>query len=214
VRVSLRQRALVVDLGSPYRCLSSAVLGGGLSWVRTWINQQVPHDYSRTDPRDHLVECTAGLQGPVVGMLTAAQVAAYERAEHGSGRAFATVGLSHPLAAAGSRPRAVPVVGTINIFVAMSQPLSDEGLVGAMQTAVEAKAQALADAGIAALNAHGPATGTATDSVCISCLPGEGLPFAGPATRVGGDIARAVHEAVLQGALRYRQGREQSAVGR
>ncbi|MEA2321744.1 MAG: hypothetical protein QOD81_1594, partial [Solirubrobacteraceae bacterium] len=36
---------------------------------------------------------------------------------------------------------------------------------------------------------------------CIAALPGGGVPFAGPATRVGGDIARAVHGAVLAGAL-------------
>lgn len=197
--------ALVVDLGSRYRCLSSAVLGGGLSWVRTWINQQVPQDYSCTDPRVHLIECSTGLLRPVVGMLTAARVAAYERGEHGSGHAIATVGLSHALAAAGTRPRSVPAAGTINLLVVVSEPLSDEALVGALQTTVEAKAQALADARIAASNADGHATGTATDSVCIACVPGGCLPFAGPATRVGGDIARAVHEAVLQGALRDRK---------
>ena len=210
----MRRHALVVDLGSRYRCLSSAVLGGGLSWIRTWINQQVPHTYARTDPSEHLMECSAGLEGPVVGMLTAARVADYERGEQGSCCAIATVGLGQPLAAAGTRPRSISSVDTINLLVVVSEPLTDAGLVGALQTAVEAKAQALADAGVAALNAHGHATGTATDCACIACTPGAGVPFAGPATRVGGDIARAVYEAVNRGAVRYERQRVLSGAER
>jgi adenosylcobinamide amidohydrolase len=78
-----------------------------------------------------------------------------------------------------------------------------------LQTAVEAKAQALATARVPAANAAGFATGTATDALCVACPPGATVPFAGPATRVGGDLARAVFEAVLAGALadRLRPGR-------
>ncbi len=76
--------------------------------------------------------------------------------------------------------------------------LTDAGLAGAAQTAIEAKAQALAAAGIAATNAEGPATGTATDAFCVAALPGASMAFAGPATRVGGDIAHAVFAAVAR----------------
>jgi adenosylcobinamide amidohydrolase len=72
--------------------------------------------------------------------------------------------------------------------------------VNALQTAVEAKAQALAAAGVPAVNADGYATGTATDSVCVACPPGGQVPFAGPVTRVGADLALAVLEAVRSGA--------------
>jgi adenosylcobinamide amidohydrolase len=54
---------------------------------------------------------------------------------------------------------------------------------------------------VPASNGPGNATGTATDAFCIAALPAGGVPFAGPATRIGGDIARAVHSAVLAGAL-------------
>jgi adenosylcobinamide amidohydrolase len=157
--------ALVVDLGETYRCLSSAVLGGGLSRMRTWINQQVPPGYSRTDPREHLLECAHDLEPPVVGMLTAAPVSAYCDCAHGSARAVATV-------------------------------------------------EALAEARIPALNADVFATGTATDSFCIACPEGQGSPFAGTATRVGGDIAQAVHGALLEGALRYRAPAPEAMGGR
>lgn len=215
---------LVVDLGSPHRCVSSAVLGGGLGWVRTWLDLQVERPYTRTDPDVHLLQESADLPAPVVGMLTAAGVARFQRAVVGGAHSVATVGVGHALAAAGNRPRVVPVAapsgdgqaaalpatidrprampaaGTINLLVVVDEPLTDAGLVNALQTAVEAKAQALAAAGVRAANADGYATGTATDSVCVACPPGAQVPFAGPVTRIGAELALAVLEAVRSGA--------------
>ena len=147
---------LRVDLGSEHRCLASTVLGGGLGTIRTWVNLQVPSGYARTDPDAHLAELTAGLPGPVVGMLTAAAVERFQDVRTGSARAFATVGLGHPMAAAGIRdPLPWTRPGTINIFVVTEAPLTDAGLAGALQTAVEAKVQALTEAGIGARNIRG-----------------------------------------------------------
>lgn len=201
MNVRLHRSALVVELDRPHRALSSAVLGGGLVTVRSWMNLQVAPDYARTDPADHLRAEAAGLAAPVVGMLTAADVGRHTRARAGSAEAVVTVGIHHALAAAGQRPRPAPRVGTINLLVVVGEPLSDSALVGAVQTAVEAKVQALAEAGVPAANAAGFATGTATDAICLACPLGEGLPFAGPATRIGGEIARAVHRAVFEGAI-------------
>src|SRR5260370_40129674 len=109
---------LRVDLGSRYRCLASTVLGGGLGRVRTWVTLQVPSDYARTDPAAHLAEVSAVFPGPVVGMLTAAPVERFQEATCRSARAFATVGLGNPIAAAGGPlPSTRPAAGgTINIF--------------------------------------------------------------------------------------------------
>jgi adenosylcobinamide hydrolase len=191
---------LVADLGSPHRCISSAVLGGGLGWVRSWLDLEVERPYTRTDPEVHLLEESTDLPSPVVGMLTAARVARFQRAAVGGALSVTTVGVGHALAAAGNRPRAVPEVGTINLLVVVNEPLTDAGLVNALQTAVEAKAQALAAAGVPAANADGHATGTATDSVCVACPAGAQVPFAGPVTRVGADLALAVLRAVRSGA--------------
>ncbi len=215
MRISLLDGpALVADLGAPHRALSSAVLGGGMGVVRTWLNLQVPADYARTDPGDHLGEVAAalGLDGPVAGMLTAADVARRTAARRPLARAIATVGIGQPLAAAGRRPRSVPRAGTINLLVVSGVALTDAALAGALLTATEAKAQALADAGVRARNHDGPATGTATDSVLVAC-PAHGAPepFAGPATRAGADIAAAVHRAVLDGAIADRIRRPQEA---
>jgi adenosylcobinamide hydrolase len=215
--------ALVVELGGSRRCLSSAVLGGGLRSATHWLNLQVPHGYARRDPDVHLAaEARArGLPpGQVIGMLTAADVRAVEVRQRGAARVHATVGIGQPLAAAGRTPRSVPRAGTINLLVVIEAALTDAALAGALQTATEAKAQALAGAGVRAVNHPGAATGTATDSVCIAALDraagrDHGQPdpfagpataasaFAGPATAVGAAIATAVHAAVLAGARAY-----------
>jgi adenosylcobinamide hydrolase len=208
VRLDWPDHALLATLPAAHRCLSSAVLGGGLASARHWLNLQVPHDYARTDPDVHLTEVArANALDPseVIGMLTAADVRAGVHRERGPASAVATVGIGQPLAAAGRRPRPLPRVGTINVFVVVRQPLSDAALVTAVQTATEAKAQALADAGVRALNHHGPATGTATDAICVATPPGAEVAFAGPATAIGAAIAHAVHGAVLSGARIHRR---------
>jgi adenosylcobinamide hydrolase len=198
--------ALVVDFGGARRCLSSAVVGGGLRTAHAWLNLQVRHGYARLDPDVHLRDEMATRRldpATTLGVMTAAQVdRATEHAEPGT-RAIATVGIGVPLAAAGRRLREVPQVNTINILVLTDAPLTDSGLVYAVQTATEAKAQALADAGVAARNHDGPATGTATDSICVAALPGATEPFAGPMAPAGAAVAHCVHAAVLAGALDF-----------
>lgn len=203
MRVTVADGMLAADFGGERRVLSSAVLGGGIGSARAWLNATVPGDYARTDPEADLAARAAALAlpRPVVGMLTAADVRAHRHARRGVARAIATVGVGHGLAAAGTRPRALPAVGTINLLVVVDAALDDGALAGAAQTAVEAKAQALAAARVPASNAAGFATGTATDAFCIAALPGASVRFAGPATRLGADIARAVFAAVHAGAL-------------
>ena len=203
MRLEWPDHALLATLPAAHRCLSSAVLGGGMGSARHWLNLQVPHDYARTDPEAHLTEvATANGLDPddVIGMLTAADVRAGVRRDRGPVSAVTTVGIGQPLAAAGRRPRPLPRIGTINVFVVVRHGLTDAALVTAVQTATEAKTQALSDAGVRALNHHGPATGTATDAICVATPPGGDVAFAGPATAIGAAIAHAVHGAVLSGA--------------
>lgn len=196
----LRNGGLVVELERVYRSISSAVLGGGLGSIRTWLNLEVASGYKCADPEADLRAAARGLEGPVVGMLTAAPVARFSTANRGFAGVIATVGLRHPIVAAARDTEGAPTAGTINLLVILEAPLTDAGLVNAVQTAVEAKAQALAAARVVALNADGFATGTATDSICVACPPGEVAPYAGPATPQGRDLAQAVYQAVLNGA--------------
>jgi adenosylcobinamide hydrolase len=208
MRAELREGVLVVELDAPHRYLSSAVLGGGLGEMRSWVNAQVPSDYARTDPETHLAELVRelGLPRPAVGMMTAALIEDHVDVAQGTARVVATVGLRDPHTAvsSGRDPGGGHLPGTINLLILLQAPLTDAALVGAASTAVEAKVQALATAGVKAGSVT--ATGTATDSICVACPTGSSgsrVHFAGPATRVGSDLARAVHDAVVLGAERY-----------
>lgn len=191
------------------RMVSSGLLGGGIGTAGWVLNAQVPGDYSRMDPLAHLRELAArfGLDGPGVGLLTAAEVRAFRQGLDGGVSATATVGLRVPTWAASPEGRPDPVLapavpeqfrpGTINIVVSVPVALDDAALVNAVMTATEAKTQALLEAGY-------DCSGTASDAVCVAADPrGAPEPFAGPRSVWGARIARAVHTAVLAGARDY-----------
>jgi adenosylcobinamide amidohydrolase len=190
--------------GPGWRMIASGVAGGGLGQRRWVLNAQVPPDYSRTDPAAHVGELAAdlSLRGDGVGLLTAASVTAVVAREDEGVHAAATVGLRVPTwaaAPAGTADRELGPIwhpGTINIVVAVPVPLSDAAYVNAVITATEAKTQALLEAGV-------EATGTASDAIVVAApIAGDPEDFAGPRSRWGARIARAVHAAVHAGALR------------
>jgi adenosylcobinamide hydrolase len=201
--------------GSPLLALSSAPYGGGWG-ERQWVlAAQVSGGYSRPDPADHLAELAGGLSldGPGIGMLTAVDVRLVSTGREDGVTAAATVGLSHPAWAAGaeagtgsagaagarapapSAPAAAP--GTVNIVAVLSRRLCPAALVNAVMTVTEAKSQALWEAGFAG-------TGTPSDAVAVLCpAAGPAEAFAGPRSRWGSRLARAVHAAVLDGSIRW-----------
>ncbi|MEV8596010.1 adenosylcobinamide amidohydrolase [Streptomyces sp. NPDC052012] len=192
-----RLRSLLWVAGPGWRMISSAVLGGGIG-ERAWVlNAQVSHGYRRTDPDRHLaaLAAAAGVRGPGVGLMTAADVSAYAHARDGGAEAVVTSGIDvrgwAASAEEGGGPRAP---GTINIVVAVPAALTDAALVNAVATATEAKVQALLEAGY-------DCSGTPTDAVCVAARapsPGdEPCTFAGPRSLWGARLARAVHRAVL-----------------
>jgi adenosylcobinamide hydrolase len=188
--------ALVWRFDPPMLAIASAPLGGGVG-VRHWVvNAEVPLEYVRTDLEDHLGSIARALScdGPGVGFLTAAPVGQFATGRDGGVDSYATVGLRHPTWAADADDAvSVPTVGTINLVVAVPVQLSSAALVNAVITATEAKTQALIEHGV-------PATGTASDAICIACpTDGDAEGFAGPRAPVGSSIARAVHAAVSAG---------------
>ncbi|GIE32872.1 adenosylcobinamide amidohydrolase [Actinoplanes italicus] len=193
----------------PLLAVSSAVLGGGTG-PREWlINASVAMSYARPDPDAHLASLAAGLglTGPGIGLLTGVDVADVVATRDDNVQVHATVGLGAPIQAASPdsgfdhRPAGSVSAesgfdhrpGTVNIVVWVPERLSGGALVNAVATATEAKAQALAELGLAA-------TGTATDAVCVLCpLGGPPAAYGGPRSRWGAPLARAVHRAVLIG---------------
>jgi adenosylcobinamide hydrolase len=203
---------LVWRLPGPVQAISCGPFGGGLG-QRDWvINATVPSSYARLDPADHLAQLARdlGLAGAGVGLLTAVDVTEALTFSDGGVTVTATVGLGHPTWAAapdGDLRRLGP--GTVNLVAWLPAPLTDAGLVNAVATATEAKVQALVEAGIAA-------TGTATDALCIACPPLDpdhligstdaDASYAGPRSRWGARLARAVHAAVAAGAAAWTLG--------
>ncbi|MFF5470825.1 adenosylcobinamide amidohydrolase [Streptomyces achromogenes] len=192
-----RLHSLLWRAGAGWRMISSAVLGGGIG-ERSWVlNAQVSHGYRRTDPDRHLAELAraAGVRGPGVGLMTAADVRAYGHASDGGVEAVATAGLGvRGWAASPAEGTAVAArPGTINILVALPVALTDAALVNAVATATEAKVQALLAAGY-------DCSGTPTDAVCVAArsprADAEVHAFAGPRSLWGARVARAVHQAV------------------
>ncbi|MGE5826840.1 MAG: adenosylcobinamide amidohydrolase [Micromonosporaceae bacterium] len=203
-----RRPMLVWRRPEPVRTISCGPLGGGLG-LRSWvINATVGASYARLDPADHLSQLARDLDltGDGVGLLTAVDVSQAVTAADGGVTVTATVGLGHPTWAAapdGDLRQLAP--GTVNLVAWLPVSLTDAGLVNAVATATEAKVQALVEAGIAA-------TGTASDALCIACPPaGAGsidpdACFAGPRSRWGARLARAVHAAVAGGVVAWTSG--------
>lgn len=186
---------LVWSFPRPMLLASTASCGGGMG-ERSWlINAQVALDYARHDLDQHAAELAAlaGLHGPGVTMLTAADLARVQRKEDTGVRVEATVGITRPTWAAAPDERYDPRPGTINIAVFLPVRLSSAALLNAIVTATEAKSQALGDRDI-------PGTGTASDAVTIVCPPdGDEEPFCGPRSQWGARVARAVYSAVFNG---------------
>jgi adenosylcobinamide hydrolase len=194
--------ALLWAPGPGWRTVSTAMDGGGLGPRQWWLNAQVDRVYDHADPAAHVREIAAGLglTGAGVGMVTAADVRCWTRADDHGVVAAATVGLGLPVfAAAPDHEIAAETVprgpGTINVLVVVPAPLSDAALVNAVITATEAKTQALGETGV-------PGTGTSSDALCIACPVGTGgayEPYGGPRSTWGARVARAVHTAVGEG---------------
>ncbi|MFI6415852.1 adenosylcobinamide amidohydrolase [Streptomyces sp. NPDC050842] len=198
---------LVWAPGPGVRMVSSAVLGGGIG-ERAWVlNAQVPPGYDRLDPVAHLgaLASGAGLEGPGVGLMTAASVENRRHAEDGGAEAVVTAGIGVRgwAAVPGAGGVVAPRPGTINIIVSLPAPLTDAALVNAVATATEAKVQALVELGA-------DASGTPTDAVCVAAPSPTGSDarassrepaaeaFAGPRSLWGARLARAVHRATYE----------------
>lgn len=189
--------ALVWRLDTDVRACASTVLGGGIG-SRGWVlNAQVPSGYHHPDPGAHLRELAdeAGLTGPGVGFLTAADVTRARHTVDGGVEVWGTIGLDTPIWAAApedpTEPARAVAAGTINLVVAVPAPLSDAALVNAVTTVTEAKVQALHEARLSG-------TGTPTDAVCVLSPDHTRDParYGGPRSEWGARVARAVHRVI------------------
>ncbi|WP_231500062.1 adenosylcobinamide amidohydrolase [Saccharothrix sp. NRRL B-16314] len=186
---------LLWRLDRPLLAISSAVHGGGIG-EREWVvNATVESDYRRDDPGDHVAELAAacGLTGTGTGLLTALDVRRQVTVTDSGVTVTATTGIgAHCTWAAGEEELAW-LPGTINVVGLLPVRLTPAALVNAVATVAEAKAQALAEAGL-------PGTGTPTDATVLLCpTSGPFDSYGGPRSVYGSRLARVVHACVRAG---------------
>ena len=196
---------MAVRLPDTYRVLSWAPLGGGLRRARLLGNHQVlSSDRAATEsPARYLSQVVRDMKcgDPVdpadaVMMMTGTDIRRVQVAcaSHGSiiAQAWCTAGCSNALRVGDPATVEHPTVGTINLIVAVSEPLSPGALAEASQLAVEARVAAIFSAGIRSTVSDGLATGTGTDCVIIaSPFSRSGFQYCGKHTRLGELIGRA-----------------------
>lgn len=207
IKLTLNSQALQLDSELPLKTLSSAVVGGGFSEAYHLINLHVDKDYNNPHPsRDiHNYARKHNIQKPYLGLMTAVYVEDHTTSVVTSGGMKTGVVLTAGLGNASSAGRTPPGEeqpgpGTINTIILVDGNLSPAAMVNALITATEAKTALLLERNCSTREGH-PATGTSTDAIVVACTgQGENLPYAGPTTRIGWMISRAVRKA-LQEAL-------------
>lgn len=200
-------RLLCARLARVHRILSHAVLRPGLVEADAVVWCQVRDEdlAPPVDPArlltDRLVE--AGLPD-AVGLLTSAELAGFVDVERSAGslsvRTVATVGLDNARRAGDDWDVAPPAVGTINVLVRASVPVTDAALVEMLAVAAEARAMAVLEGGVASRRSGRPATGTGTDCTVVAAPSGDPVTeYAGKHTALGHLVGRTVAEAVGRG---------------
>jgi iron complex transport system ATP-binding protein len=195
-----RDRSIVLRLDAPWQVLSSAVLGGGRRHARAVLNLRVSLAYRNMHPERDLREAARALElpGPVVGMMTAvdlaeAQVFAGQVGETAL-RAVITAGLRNA-----SRPGdpAVGTPGTINAVFLCATRLRDPAAVELAMLIAEAKAAAMVESGLVTTSGR-RASGTSTDAVAILWRQTRGpeIRHAGASTGLGELAGRIMSAAV------------------
>jgi len=183
-----------------YRVAGWAPLGGGCARANAIINHQVElNDRAATEaPRRYLSELARSLgHDPrrAAAMMTGAKVRDVAKVTLRRGdliaSAWCTAGCSNALRVGDSATVESMIPGTINLIVAINQPLRDAAMLEAIQIATEGRAAAVLDAGVRSTVSGKPATGTGTDCIVIAC-PDEAPAhdYCGKHTRLGELIGR------------------------
>ena len=211
----IRERNLIVRFVVPVRTLGWAPLGAGLSRLRVLVNHQVAEDDRRATeaPEPYLRNTIRelGLDPRTTGaMMTGAKVrsAAYSTMARGSLRAGAwcTAGCSNALRVGDRGTFSDASPSTINLIVALNQPMRRCAMAEAIQIATEARVIAVQEARIMSTESGKPATGTGTD--CIVVAAPIGTPahrYCGKHTVAGELIGRTVLKSCMTALVREKR---------
>lgn len=191
----------------PFKTFSSAVIGAGFRWGRTFVNRHVNKNYHANDVEaefsayltEHQID-----REETIAMMTAAYLEDVCMKKYDDGTlkllVVVTAGVSNAVDAsrAYSVEHFAQTIGTINTWVFIEGTLTEEAFVQAIMTATEAKAKAMHDEHILDPDTNTIATGTSTDSLLIAASQtGEHHPYAGTITQLGKAIGKNVYEATI-----------------
>lgn len=191
---------MIVRFDAPFRTLGWAPFRGAFARARVVANHQVLlGDRAATEaPREHLRRLLRTLEiepSEAVAMMTGANVS---RGAHASARrgslvagAWCTAGCSNALRV-GDRATFDTRPGTINLIVAVNEPLEDPAMAEAIQIATEARVTAVQEAGVISTRSARAATGTGTDCIVVAApLGNRPHRYCGKHTLAGELIGRA-----------------------
>ena len=197
---------LTLEFAQAHKILSWAVVNGGMTQSRkiAWYQVDDQGMGRGINPCMFLKEKLKqkGIED-AVGLLTSADLDSFidiekDYAQH-SARCVATVGMSNALRI-GDPPALSKHVGTINLVVQLSTPLSEEAFVEAIAMAAEAKTAAVLESCYPSVCNGLPATGTGTDCIGIAApILGDQRQYVGKHTEIGHLIGAVVYEAVRKG---------------
>ena len=231
LNIFAHERHIKAQVTHPALALSSAVYGGGILELNRVFNIYVDKHYRCDDPPRDIAEALREWQEQAdqcAGLLTAVRLEHTSIQEYTSSEfgllCCTTAGVSNAARAGSERTvfdvhgktqnRTPYIPGTINIMLWFNGQMTSGAMVNAVQTAVEAKAAALADAGVADSENGLPATGTTTDAIVLAVRQikaDDSQPlhtYAGTATALGAAIGRLVYDTVtesLQTGLQWKE---------
>ncbi|MHB1126147.1 MAG: adenosylcobinamide amidohydrolase [Bacillota bacterium] len=204
--------ALIISAQKELKAVSSALVGGGLSYCKHIVNRQVTLDYDNREPSLEMKTYLEKLgfdASSTIGLMTAAQICHFEMVSLSKDGIYvvtiATAGVSNAITAGTLYEWDEYRVGTINTMTFTNASLEDQAYINAVMTATEAKTMALLDLEIKSfIDNHSLASGTTSDAVVIASTGnGKKCSYAGTATTLGQLIGYTVRSAVKKAVETY-----------
>ncbi len=212
-RLRTPARWLVAEFGEPWNLASWAIVNGGfqraasVSWLFVRPNEiaGVEDIQAWTQAKLH----AEALAGSVAFLTSRREHAWHETEASESGTtcwAVGTIGLSNALRVGDPVGELMPL-GTINLLLCVSQPLSTGAALELISLAGEAKSAAVLDSGLTSRRSGLPATGTGTDYLAVA-WPNNGAvreEYAGKHTALGSATGRATYSVVAEGVAAWKK---------
>lgn len=204
-QLELRGRWLVANFPEPWAVVSWAIVNG--AWQQTrqiaWLFLAPNEIADVADVRSWMqARLHADGLGGAVGLMTSRRLHSYVEQEGSDGDAHAwalgTVGYSNALRV--GDPSGHREQGTINLMIAVNQPLGIEAALELLGVISEAKAVATLEASIPSRRTGDAASGTGTDYLVLAWpLQGPRLNYSGKHTSVGAAAGAAALGAIREG---------------